>query len=174
MKQLAILLVALLLLPQRIFAQSLPDAPHPVASDDAEAGWDRLSMLDPYSQVSITAGGRGPIRCQDLHVDDQYLSCQSTGMFARSFDLRRTDIERVALRHDRRNFWIGVGAMSAFGFALGASQSNLGPYQPRAVNGLIGAGLIGLASTPVVLTVVRLLPGKTIYHQSSGHTQTAQ
>lgn len=163
MKQLAILLIALLLPPQRTFAQSLPDTPHPAASDDAEASWDRLSMLDPSSQVSVTAGGRGPIRCQDLHVDDQYLSCQSTGIFGRSFDLRRTDIERVALRHDRRNLWIGVGAMSAFGFALGASKSDLGPYQPRALNGLIGAGLIGLVSTPFVWAVVRLLPGKTIY-----------
>ena len=169
MKQLAILLVVLLLAPRWISAQSLPDAPHPTASDDAEASWDRLSMLAPYAQVSVTAGGRGPIRCQDLHVDDQYLSCQSTGMFARSFDLRRSDIERVALRHDRRNFWIGVGAMSAFGFALGASQSNLGPYQPRAVNGLIDAGLMGLVSTPFVLTVVHLLPGKTIYRPSFGH-----
>ena len=165
MKQLAILLIAVFLLPKPVFAQSLPQAPQPAASD--EANWDRLSWLDPDSMVSISADGHGPIRCANLRIGDQDLSCQSVGFFARSYDLSRSQVERVALRHDKRNFWIGVGVMSAVGFAAGAAQSNLGPYQPRAVNGLIGASLVGFASSPFVFAVVHLLPGKTIYHRGS-------
>ena len=174
MKQLAILLVAILLMPERISAQSLPQAPQPAASDDADAAWSRLSMLAPDAQVSVASASHWPVRCQNLRVTDEDLSCQIGWMYTRSIDLPRSEVEKVSLHHDRRNFWIGVGAMSAAGFAIGASKSDLGPYQPRAVNGLIGAGLIGLASAPFVYAVVHFLPGKTIYrqplrHANSGH-----
>jgi hypothetical protein len=165
MKQFAILLTALLLLPKPVFAQNLPSAPQPAATDDAN--WDRLTWLDPDSMVSITAAGHGPIRCGSLHVADQELSCQSAGLFARSYDLSRSQVERVNLRRDKRNFWIGIGAMSAVGFAVGASQYNLEPYQPRVVNGVLGASLLGFASSPFVFAVVHLLPGKTIYRRGS-------
>lgn len=171
MKQLAILLVALFLQPDLVSAQSLPQAPQPTAPDNADAAWNRLSMLDPDARVSITSASHWPVRCQNLRVTDQGLSCQIGWMYTRSIDLPRSDVEQVTLHHDRRNLWIGVGAMSAAGFAVGASQSNLGPYQPRAVNGLIGAGLLGLVSVPFVYAVVRFLPGKTIYRQPLRHAQ---
>jgi hypothetical protein len=169
MKQLAILLIAVFLLPERISAQSLPQAPQPAVSDDADAAWNRLSMLDPDARVSIKSGAHWPVRCQNLRVTDQGLSCQIGWMYTRSIDLPRTEVEEVALRHDRRNLWIGTGAMAAAGFALGASQPNLGPYQARAVNGLIGAGLVGLVSVPFVYAVVHFIPGKTIYRQPPRH-----
>jgi hypothetical protein len=169
MKQLAILLIALFLLPKPVHAQSVPQVPEPVASDADEASWDRLSMLDPGAQISIRAAGRGPIRCQNVRIGDWELSCDSAGYFARSFDFSRSAIEQVDLRHDRRNFWIGVGAISALGFAVGAAKPNLGPNQPRAVNGLIDASLLGLVSAPFVYATVHWIPGKTIYRRPLHH-----
>jgi hypothetical protein len=167
MKQLAILLITVFLLPELVAAQSLPLAPQPATSDDA--AWNHLSMLDPDAQVSIASGAHWPVRCQNLRVTDQGLSCQIGWMYTRSIDLPRSEVEEVSLHHDRRNFWIGVGAMSALGFALGATESNLGPYQPRVANGLLGAGAVGLVSSPFVLMVVHWIPGKTIYRQPHRH-----
>ena len=169
MKQLAILLITVFLLPELVAAQSLPQAPQPATSDDADAAWNRLSMLDPDAQVSLASRSHWPVRCQNLRVTDQGLSCQIGWMYTRSIDLPRSEVEEVSLHHDRRNFWIGVGAMSALGFALGATESNLGPYQPRVANGLLGAGAVGLVSSPFVLMVVHWIPGKTIYRQPHRH-----
>jgi hypothetical protein len=165
MKQLAILVVVIVLQPELVSAQNLPQAPQPAASDDADAAWNRLSMLGPDAQVSVTSSAHWPVHCENLRVTDQGLSCEFGRMYTRSIELPRSEVEKVSLQHDRRNFWIGVGAMSALGFALGASQTNLGPNEPHVVFGLLGAGAVGLVSSPFVFTVVHFLPGKTIYRQ---------
>jgi hypothetical protein len=171
MKQLATLLIAVLLLPELVTAQSLPQVPQSATSSDADAAWNRLSMLDPDAEVSIASSiasrAHWPLRCQNLRATDQGLSCQIGWMYTRSIDLPRSEVEEVSLDHDRRNFWIGVGAMSALGFALGATESSPGP--PRVSNGLLGAGVVGLVSSPFVLMVVDWIPGKTIYRKPLRH-----
>src|SRR5579862_4944976 len=127
MRQLLILLmlltlsIVLVLLPDVMHAQSLPSAPPPNLSDTYD--WSRLERLDPNSQISVTSDRRHTIRCQKVSADDRGLSCafQSFWMPSYSFDFSRADIEEVQLRHERRNFWIGVAAFSAAGFAAGAA-----------------------------------------------------
>ena len=87
MKQLAILLIALLLLPELVTAQSLPQAPLPATSSDADAAWNRLSMLDPDAVASIASRAHWPLRCQNLRATDQGLSCQIGWMYTRSIAL---------------------------------------------------------------------------------------
>ena len=169
MKQLAILLVAIFLQPEWVSAQNLPQAPQPAAIADADAAWNRLSMLGPDAEISVTSTAHWPVHCENLRVTDQGLSCEFGRMYTRSINLPRSEVEKVSLQHERRNFWIGVGVMSAAGFALGASKTNLGPNEPRVVFGLLGAGAVGLVSAPFVYAVVHFIPGKTIYRQPLRH-----
>jgi hypothetical protein len=168
MKQLPILLMLIviaMLMARVMQAQSLPSAPQPNLSDTYD--WSRLERLDSYSQISVISDRRRTIHCQNVGVDDRGLSCsfQSFWMPSYSFDFARADIEEVRLRHERRDFWIGVAVFSAAGFAVGATGPGATDSGSRVGRGIVGAGLGGLMAPIFVYPVVHLLPGKTIYRR---------
>jgi hypothetical protein len=169
MKHLTFLLATILSLTGNLAAQQLPSAPTPQPSPADDNAWNRLSWITPGTQVSVSRAHHLPFRCSDLHVTDQGLSCEFHSIWTSSLDLDlpRAEVRSVSIRHDKRNFWIGVAAMSTVGFVVGASQSNIGPYNYRAENGLIGAALVGFATSPLVIAVVPLLPGHTVYRAGS-------
>ena len=169
MKRMTVLLVTLLSLTGILAGQQLPSAPTPIPSQADDDAWNRLSWITPDTQVSVSRPHHLPFRCTDLRVSDQGLSCEFRSIWTSSLDLDlpRAEVRGVSIRHDKRNFWIGVAAMSTLGFVVGASKSESGPYNYRVENGMIGAGLVGLATTPLVIAVVPLLPGHTVYRASS-------
>jgi len=169
MKRLGLLIATVLCLPAFTLAQTSAPQPAHQPSQAGDDAWNRLSWLSPDTQVSVSGGHPLPFRCSNLHVTDQGLSCEfhSVWTSSRYLDLPRSEVRSVSIRHDRRNFWIGVAATSTLGFVVGASKSNIGPYNYRAENGLIGGALLGFATTPLVFAVVPLLPGHTVYKPGS-------
>lgn len=154
-----------MLVPETLPAQTPQPTFQPASPGQSD--WDRLSMLDPSSTITVTAAGHRPFHCRDLSVDNDGLSCSLVGMRfpPRYLDFPRMDVEQVQLRHDRRNFWIGVGAASAAGFALGSWQHNTNDPQARVGYGLAGAALGGLVSIPFAAVVAHFIPGNTIYRR---------
>jgi len=170
MRNLLIFLASTFLLPASVIAQNLPSAPQPSASanqqDDLQ--WDRMTLLDPDSHVSVTSN-RGRIRCTNVRVTDDGFSCEFGSIFLppRTIDLPRSDVREVRLRHDRRNFWIGIGATATAGFIIGATGPNLGDTQSRIGSGTLGAALVGFAASPFVYAVTYWLPGHSIYRRAA-------
>lgn len=169
MKRLILLFATVLCLS--VFAQAQQPAQsqpqQPSQADDGD--WNRLSWLTPETEVSVSGPHRFPFRCSNLQVTDEGLSCESHSLWisTRYLELSRSEVRSVSIRHDRRNFWIGVAAMSTLGFVAGATQRDLGPYNPPAANGLLVGALTGFATSPFVFAVVPLLPGHTLYKPGS-------
>jgi hypothetical protein len=162
MRTLLILLVSLLLLVDSATAQSLPSAPQPSAQQDDQQ-WDRLSFLDPGSQVSVTSN-RGRIRCTNVHVTDEGFSCEFGSIFLprRYVELSRSDVLEVRRRHDDRSRMIFVGAAIAIGYGLGYANAN---GSSRNFNGGIGALVFGTVSVPVSRAFAYLMPGHLLYRK---------
>jgi len=169
MKRTRFLIATLLFSSAWMSAQTSIQQPPPQPSLTDDDAWNHLSWLTPETEVSISGPHHFPVRCINLQVTDEGVSCESHSFWipTRYFELSRSEVRGVSLRHDRRNLWIGVAALSTAGFAIGASGSSPGPYQYRTENGLIGAGLGGLVSFPLVMAVVPFLPGHNVYRPGS-------
>ena len=104
------------------------------------------------------------MHCQNVRVIDVGLTCEfESWLFpTRNYRISRGEIERVGLRHDKRNFWIGVGAASMGGLIFGATRDTVAPRGVAAAE--IGT-IFGFGSALFVYPAVRLIPGETIYRR---------
>lgn len=152
MKQIVHLLIAITLLPVPLWPQALPDAPPPVAPDQA---WDRLKNLAIGAPIVVRDVDEVPVHCLFAGLTDAYLFCNpaanppSVGYrFDRdrvlSVDFDRPGQNDTYSSRPEHNWHPGVLAAAAvIGTAIGIAVSRNTNAQGAAAAGLLSAGMVG-------------------------------
>jgi len=111
--------------------------------------------------------------CRFAGATDNDLFCDSL-YSGREYQFKRSEISAVRMDDKRRNLRIVIGGFAAAGLIWGvAKQPN--PGVPRAVDGLAGAALGGLAGCVVSVPASLLIPGRVVFRQrhldQTGHSR---
>ena len=160
MKQIAITLIALSLLPQLSPTQELPNAPVPVEPDPA---WDRVRGLPAGQALLVVVDDAPPVHCMFSRATQDYLFCDPPDnppgvgyRFDRaeviSVDLDLPGLSRTQHAPPRADWHPGLFAAAAgTGIAIGVIASERsGNPQAGLVFGLIAAGMVTSAGYPML------------------------
>lgn len=165
MKNVGLVLIAMVLAPAAFQAQGLPDDPPPASQESTanpqparsspltrSAFWLRVQQIANGEQVLVTSTYGPPLRCHFAGATDAYLFCDPPGSPAGTgYRFERATVLDVKVVRPPRNWHPGLlSAMIGGGLIVGIAATAQTDAGHAAEAGLMGALVTGAIAAPFV------------------------
>lgn len=170
MKRLCLTLITLSYIPAALAAQALPDSPQPAESSSSD--WNNVAGLAHDQPIVVHASGGRHLYCLFTGATETTLFCEPDLTFYQGgeYHFQRADVDKVRLDQIQRNRVVVIAASSAGLAIFAACRSTDGA---RGLDGLIGAGVGGLAGWAISTPIAMMIPGHLVYHRSANPRQSS-
>jgi hypothetical protein len=167
MKNVSLILIAMVLAPAAASAQGLPDDPAPASAQSSQAPnpepaqpgratrdafWLRVQQIANGDQVEVTSTYGPPLRCRFAGATDAYLFCDPPGSpEGTGYRFERATVLDVKVVRPPRNWHPGLlSAMIGGGLIVGITATAQTDAGHAAQAGFIGALVSGAIAAPFV------------------------